>query len=141
MVDRALDDLNTKIEAKKFVFAVKDRQKSVSKETLPKGFFGEESFSLEIENNKENVDKEPVFINDTSKRQLKKTMSFNTNVVEREKDVVLFIKEKGIVSGMDLSLRFSNLSQKTLQRTLAKLIADNAVKKEGDKRWSTYSAV
>lgn len=59
----------------------------------------------------------------------------------REGAVIDLIQEKGEVSVSDVSLRFSEVSEKTIQRILVKLVEDGRLTKTGEKRWSRYSIV
>jgi hypothetical protein len=77
-------------------------------------------------------------MSDTSVKKSPKTqMSSNT----REEAVIDLIQEKGEVSVSDVSLRFSEVSEKTIQRILVKLVESGRLQKTGEKRWSRYSIV
>lgn len=58
---------------------------------------------------------------------------------KREENVLDIIKEKGNVSIKDISSRIFDCSEKTIQRTLNKLIEKGKIKKEGERRWARYS--
>ena len=57
---------------------------------------------------------------------------------KRQKKIQDIIAEKGQATIKDIATRITNCSEKTLQRDLLKLIKDNLIEKEGDKRWSLY---
>lgn len=57
---------------------------------------------------------------------------------DRRAKVLSTLRQLGEVTIRDLATRITNVSEKTLQRDLAGLIADNLVIKQGDKRWATY---
>lgn len=63
----------------------------------------------------------------------------NTSLRGREKQVLDFVREKGEVSLGDVALSFPEVSEKTVQRTLVKLVSQNKLNKTGEKRWSRYS--
>lgn len=76
-----------------------------------------------------------------SKRQDKRQVEPKTKesgAGERRKKIQEIIKIKGEVTIKDIAIRITNCSEKTLQRDLVKMIKDNVVEKEGDKRWSIY---
>lgn len=51
------------------------------------------------------------------------------------------IKEKGQVTIKDISLLFSDVSEKTIQRELMSLISQGQITKTGERRWSKYKIV
>ncbi|HYC34112.1 MAG TPA: DeoR family transcriptional regulator [Candidatus Paceibacterota bacterium] len=61
---------------------------------------------------------------------------FKTNRSER---ILMIIKDKGEVSIKDISILFSECSEKTIQRELNDLLNHGKIKKTGDRRWSRYS--
>jgi len=58
---------------------------------------------------------------------------------ERRKVILDLIGEKDRVSVKDVSEVITDCSEKTIQRELLALVAKNVLKKEGERRWSTYS--
>jgi DNA-binding transcriptional ArsR family regulator len=58
---------------------------------------------------------------------------------ERTGAVLSVIKDKGKVSIKDISTLIRGVSEKTIQRELSALVASGVVRKEGERRWSTYS--
>ncbi|MBI4065698.1 hypothetical protein HY412_00700 [Candidatus Kaiserbacteria bacterium] len=64
----------------------------------------------------------------------------DTNVVKDRRDAIMsVIKDKERASIKDISTLIRDISEKTIQRELLALIADGAVIKIGERRWSTYS--
>ncbi len=58
---------------------------------------------------------------------------------ERREKILSVIKDKKNVSVKDISQVVTDCSEKTLQRELLALVAQGVLKKEGERRWSTYS--
>lgn len=57
----------------------------------------------------------------------------------REIIIGLFKKRKGEkLTIKDIALEITDCSEKTIQRELLTLVAENVLKKEGERRWSTY---
>lgn len=57
---------------------------------------------------------------------------------ERQRKIVTHLKEASKAKISDLSTVFIGVSSKTIQRDLQDLIVKNILKKEGEKRWTTY---
>ncbi len=67
---------------------------------------------------------------------------------ERSQKIVSLIKDKkdmvgnqGGLSIKDISIAFTDCSEKTIQRELNSLVSKGAIKKTGSKRWSRYQTV
>jgi|GEM_PF-982265 len=58
---------------------------------------------------------------------------------QRLEKIISIIQTKGEVSAGDVSLEFPELSEKTIQRMLIKLVETGKLSKTGEKRWSRYS--
>ncbi len=58
---------------------------------------------------------------------------------ERSATILKLVKDKKNVSVKDISVVITDCSEKTIQRELITLINENVLKKEGERRWSTYS--
>jgi len=56
----------------------------------------------------------------------------------RRLHIVELVKRKGRVSVKDVSDVIKDCSEKTLQRELVSLVGEGVLKKEGERRWSTY---
>jgi hypothetical protein len=94
------------------------------------------------------------FINNKSPLQTfqpKKTVSHQSNLADRQErtsKILTLIKDKRDlttgetgVSIKDISLSFTDCSEKTIQRELNSLVQKGQLKKTGAKRWSRYSIV
>jgi len=87
------------------------------------------------------------FINNKSPLQniqQKKTSSYVTNVADRQgrsNKILGLIKEKKDISIKDISLSFTDCSEKTIQRELNALVSKGQIKKTGAKRWSRYAVI
>lgn len=57
----------------------------------------------------------------------------------RRESVLAILREKGPSYIKDISLVIREVSEKTIQRELAALVSEGVVKKEGERRWTTYS--
>lgn len=57
----------------------------------------------------------------------------------RREAIVNLLKEQNGLSVKDFSKVISGVSEKTIQRELLALVDEGVVKKEGERRWSTYS--
>lgn len=85
------------------------------------------------------------FINNKSPLQniqLKKTNSSALSLTDRKDrtdKIMSLIKDKKEVSIKDISLAFTDCSEKTIQRELNTLVSKGQVKKTGSKRWSRYA--
>ena len=66
------------------------------------------------------------------------TAEVATNRRERIKEILVL---KGRSSIKDISEDIKDCSEKTIQRELNTMIKDGIIKKEGEKRWSTYSVI
>lgn len=62
-------------------------------------------------------------------------------IQERKDNVLQIIKLNGIVSIKEIADNISDVSEKTLQRTLIDLVNEGLVIRHGDRRWSRYEAV
>lgn len=77
-----------------------------------------------------------------SKGQIKDTESITgVHIKDRREAILSLIKDKGKASIKDISTVIRNVSEKTIQRELGALIDAGLVLKEGERRWSTYSAL
>lgn len=72
----------------------------------------------------------------------KKVKSYETNLSDRKDrtaKILSLIKDKKEISIKDISLAFTDCSEKTIQRELNSLISKGHLKKTGAKRWSRYA--
>lgn len=57
----------------------------------------------------------------------------------RKEAIISVLQKKGNVTIKDISEVISDCSEKTIQRELISLVKEGALKKSGERRWSTYS--
>ncbi len=60
---------------------------------------------------------------------------------DRQKAIIGHLSDKGQARISDFYETFDGVSSKTIQRDLQDLVARNVIRKEGDKRWTTYTLV
>jgi len=60
---------------------------------------------------------------------------------KRRSMILKLLSKKGDLTIKDISLKFSDCSEKTIQRELNALIKDNVISRKGERRWSRYSIV
>ncbi len=70
---------------------------------------------------------------------IKDTQVSNPSLSQREERIIAIITEKKEVSVSDVSTEFPEISEKTIQRMLIKLVEEGKLGKTGEKRWSRYS--
>ena len=58
---------------------------------------------------------------------------------DRREQILSLLKDKKTVTVKDVSEVILNCSEKTIQRELMTLVTSGVLKKEGERRWSTYS--
>ena len=58
---------------------------------------------------------------------------------ERRNEIVAIIKRKKHVSIKDITLIMRHVGEKTIQREITAMVEEGVLKKQGSKRWSTYS--
>lgn len=83
-------------------------------------------------------------ISDISDINLKNTSTAKLEKVSRRDTVLSLIKDKGAgaeLSIKDISDKFSDCGEKTIQRELNALVGEGILKKTGERRWSRYSFV
>lgn len=62
-------------------------------------------------------------------------------IKDRQEAILSVIKNKGTASIKDISTLVRDISEKTIQRELSSLITLGMVRKQGERRWSTYSLI
>ena len=74
--------------------------------------------------------------------QLLKTSNYKDSQASKHTDrsqrIVDIVTVKGVVSIRDVATVITDCSEKTLQRELLSLVESGILKKEGERRWSTY---
>lgn len=58
---------------------------------------------------------------------------------DRRKIILALIKQKPAITVGDIAKSISGVSEKTIQRELLSMVAENVLIKRGERRWSTYS--
>ncbi|MDP6527412.1 MAG: hypothetical protein QF858_00840 [Candidatus Pacebacteria bacterium] len=82
--------------------------------------------------------KEPV----TSKGQVKERIPRASKGHGKRRDAILALfGEKERINVKDAAVAIPDCSEKTLQRELVSMVSEGILKKEGERRWSTYSLV
>lgn len=119
------------VDIKKSFFVVDTKPKLPEPENTNKGHKGQENLPINafpFSRYKESKD--------FDKRQ---TASISNN--NRTEEIMKIIKDNEKVTIKDISLKIKDCSEKTIQRELLKMVSLNLIKKEGERRWSTYSVV
>ena len=70
-----------------------------------------------------------------------KTTVQKITIPDRKHEILEIIKKNKNATINDIKIFFSDMSDKTLQRNIAKLIEMRLISREGNKRWATYSVV
>lgn len=155
-----ISEMNTSILKKEFSILLTELRDNQSKDkhftfTLDQKMFAinpepnlpEENILNNYRGNSEVKDKAS-FMGNRSPLQnslpLKKPNSNFTNLADRQdrtKKILSLIKDKKEVSIKDVSLAFTDCSEKTIQRELNTLVSKGQIKKTGLKRWSRYIAI
>jgi len=76
---------------------------------------------------------------DKSKNKDISSKSLTPKVKERRESILDLAKKKSNFNINDVSKMISDCSDKTLQRDLLRMVDEGILKKEGERRWSTYS--
>lgn len=72
-------------------------------------------------------------------REVVELKNFNLIKDTRRNRILKLIKDSREVTIKDITFYFPDLSEKTIQRDLITLVAENVLKKTGERRWSRYS--
>ena len=83
--------------------------------------------------------RKPVASSSTNPKVLRPTKSQSSNT-DRKTLILLLIKEKKEIGIADAVHIMKGVSTKTVQRELTAMVGEGILKKEGDRRWSRYSA-
>lgn len=126
----------------------------VSESTAKAGFIlSEEFFKADPELNQQLAQKInkghiPAFLSDNANKALKNN-SIKTSVTEvkdikdkkdsRKNRIIELLKTRSNLTVKDFTTVINDCSEKTIQRELIDLVEKGIVKKEGERRWSTYS--
>ncbi len=92
--------------------------------------------------NKETIRHETVLDSKTNPlKSIGHNGSSNGKSTERREAILSLLSEKGPVYIKDLSSMIKEVSEKTIQRELQKLVLEGKVKREGERRWTRYSLI
>lgn len=80
-------------------------------------------------------------IKDTERKTVHRTQSIRDKrrLASRRMQILDVVTKRGPVPMATIAKEIPDCSQKTLQRELLSLVADNVIAKEGEKRWTMYS--
>lgn len=87
--------------------------------------------------------KDTEFIKDIKEQTNNRSQSLRAKrrVTSRRMSILDVITKRNPIHIKDIATEISGCSEKTIQRELQSLVNDKVVKKEGSKRWTTYSLV
>jgi len=122
-------------EFKKSFFVVESRHRipeQTQNSTIEfKGHKGQENLEINSESQKENIDNTRKY---KGHFEVKQSNS-------RTEEILKIIKDNQKVTIKDITTRISGCSEKTIQRELLRMVSLKMIKKEGERRWSTYSII
>ena len=87
---------------------------------------------------KKTLDKDKKTKGQISSRTIKESVTVKKHSNRREQ-IISLLKDKKFVTVKDVSEIIVNCGEKTIQRELMSLVNSGVLKKEGERRWSTYS--
>lgn len=113
-----------------------------SPESQEQTYKGQTAKTLKDKNVKDIV-KDIESVTDIKQQKDKRPQSLKSKrrVTSRRMAILDVITKKSPIHIKDIAAEVSDCSEKTIQRELQSLVHDNVVKKEGSKRWTTYSLV
>jgi hypothetical protein len=94
-----------------------------------------QSFTKSIETNVLDIGKR------TEQVKSKENKAVSSNSSSRTEQITSLLRSRGSVYIKDLSTMIRDVSEKTIQRELQKLVLEGKVKKEGERRWTRYTLV
>ncbi len=148
-----ISEMNTNILKKEFMILVSDLKEKQTKD---------KHFTFTLDEKMFDIPKQEEVIPIKDKRTSYNTMSFinnkspllniepkKSNITvtslaerqDRSNKILSLIKDKKDISIKDISLSFTDCSEKTIQRELNTLVSKGQIKKSGSKRWSRYSII
>lgn len=114
-----------------------DRGKEpLEEERLGDSLEGEDVFNKDT---KDIVKRTKTRIQGTARRQRISTGPIRERRDERRVTILSLLKRQKKITVKDVSSVIENCSEKTLQRELLALVEEGILRKEGERRWSTYS--
>ncbi len=154
-----ISEMNTMILKKEFMILIGELESHQKKDKHFTFTLDEEMFSLpvlpeeNISNNGNNLVKDKrtnfnnmSYTNPALRHSINQTPTTKNHIhsvsdkKERTDKILALIKDKE-VSIKDISIAFTDCSEKTIQRELNSLVAKGQIKKTGSKRWSRYKLV
>lgn len=139
-----ISQMNTEIikdEINNLIRIIDDFERELEDENFPD--LKQSLFGVDVRNKRHYEAKDKTVrnkenIKDTDKKSFKINLNNNNN---REEKVIEIIKDKKEVSIKDISEVILDCSEKTIQRTLNKMISEGKVLKTGERRWAKYTLV
>lgn len=116
----------------------------ISESQISDFFVGNETKVLEETNSIKDIKKSVHLIKEKTQGHYNSDMSYTKNPlskVTREDKILAFINDRKSAVIKDIIALFPDVSEKTVQRELCKLIDSGRIIKRGNKRWSIYMAV
>lgn len=92
------------------------------------------SFTKETNAHEEYTTHQPVI-----EKGIEKTKPIADIKNQRRNEIIAVIKKKKHVAIKDITLLVRNVGEKTIQREITAMVEEGVLKKQGSKRWSTYS--
>ncbi len=139
-VSGIVSDMNSNILIQELE-SVTDHVKKEIKEVPLKGYILSDSFFSTESPVKDNIGHNDFSYfdkNTESKEVIKKTL---TSTISRSDMIIDLLKKDSNLSIKDFAKVIKNCSEKTIQRELLELVKKGLVKRQGERRWSTYSLV
>ena len=135
----------TKVLFKSDYFEVKKDipVKDINQQSRPSAGFLKDSVKDTIKDIKDTTNQNVVFNGKKSELEsFFNKANFNKNpsetISDREQKILQKIKDSGPITIKDISEIFTDVSEKTIQRELQKMLDRGQIKKEGERRWTKY---
>lgn len=129
-IENQKDNFVGDTEFKKSFFVVESRHK------LPEA---SPEVRSEYKGHKGQEQKQPQVLENQINKEINKGQTEVSESNARTHEIMKIIKDNKKVTIKDISNQIKNVSEKTIQRELIKMVSLNLIKKEGERRWSTYS--
>ena len=139
-ISSIISEMNARIVIRELENVVNILKKE-TKEVHPPGyilsdtFFAGDLIEKDTKGQKDNVVNES---SDNIKDIGKKT---TTTATSRKQNIIELLKKDSNLTIKDFAKVIKDCSEKTIQRELISLVRDGVVKRQGERRWSTYSLV
>ncbi len=132
-IENQKDNFIGETEFKKSFFVVESRQKLPDNKNIEE--FEHKRHKGQIQENTD-IQKKELPKDDISVHKVQTKLPENNS---RFDEIMKIIKDNEKVTIKDISSQIKNCSEKTIQRDLLKMVSLNLIKKEGERRWSTYT--